>query len=192
MSIIITHGTRRSALGRITVTLLAAAAIAPAAAAAETDTSTVTVEGASVPTLTAPSFGDFPDVTLNGSRQTVSASVASWSVTDARGTGLGWDVRVSATVPTTVDESESLATATMALTAPAASAADPQNASAAPALAGGNIIGSGVLVADADAAEGMGVWNLAQGADDLDLSVPSDAKAGTYTSTITTTLTPGA
>lgn len=189
MSITIQHA--RSVV-RTAAAITAMVAFAPNAALAETDTTSVVVEGAAVPVLTAPSFGNFPDVTLNGARQSVDASVANWSVTDARGTGGGWDVRVAATVPSTAGETpDTLSTATMTIDASTPSAADAQNGSAAPAVAGGNIIGSGILVADADAGEGMGVWNLAQGADHLTLDVPSDAEAGTYTSTITTTLTPG-
>lgn len=183
---------RARSVVRTTAAITALVAFAPNAALADTDTTSVVVEGAAVPVLTAPSFGNFPDVTLNGARQSVDASVANWSVTDARGTGGGWDVRVAATVPSTADETpKTLGTATMSIDASTASAADVQNGSGAPAAGSGNIIGSGVVVADADAGEGMGVWNFAQGADDLTLDVPSDAEAGTYTSTITTTLTPG-
>lgn len=176
---------RKTIFGVAAAALLAAAPMAHAA----TDDTSVTLE-AGTPVLTAPAFGDFGTVTLNGARQNVNASVADWSVND-RGAANGWDVHVSATVPATAG-AVTLATATMNLSAPDADAADELNASTAPSVLGGNIVGSGVTVADAADENGLGIWNLAQGATDLQLQIPSDAKAGTYTSTITTTLTAGA
>ena len=64
------------------------------------------------------------------------------------------------------------------------------NASTAPVVAGkANIIGGGgVTAANAIATTGAGVWNLVEGADKLKLTIPADAKAASYTTTITTAL----
>lgn len=178
--------TRTTALGLVAASLLAAAPVAHGA----DDNTSITLQ-AGTPVLTAPTFGDFGTITLDGTRRSVNASVSTWSVND-RGAANGWDVHVSATVPSTGGGTPvTLATAAMNLTAPTAAPADGLNASTAPTVAGGNIVGSGVTVADAADGQGLGIWNLTQGASDLLLQIPSDAAAGTYTSTITTTLTPG-
>lgn len=78
--------------------------------------------------------------------------------------------------------------AALALTAPTAGTQG-TNASTAPVVAGSaDIIGGGINAADAAAGTGAGVWDLAQGADQLKLTIPADAKAASYTTTITTTL----
>ncbi|HEX5922721.1 MAG TPA: WxL domain-containing protein [Baekduia sp.] len=79
--------------------------------------------------------------------------------------------------------------AALALTAPTAGTQG-TNASTAPVVAGkANIIGGGgINAANAAAGTGAGVWNLAQGADQLTLTIPADATAASYTTTITTTL----
>ena len=158
---------------------------------AATDTTSVAVTGGST-TLSAPAFGDFPGVTLNGSAQTRTASVGSWSVNDASGTGDGWEVSVSASaLETSGGTPVTMSGATLTLTAPTVAATDSSNTATAPDVAGGDILAGTVKVADADAGEGLGAWSFAQGASHLSLGVPADARAGTYTSTITTTLSTG-
>jgi hypothetical protein len=65
---------------------------------------------------------------------------------------------------------------------------DVANDSGDPVTAGGDISTGARKVADAAAADGMGDWNLAQGADNLTLDTPASAREGSYTSTITTTI----
>jgi hypothetical protein len=169
---------------------LTASALAPMAADAATDDSSVVVTGAGAVALSAaPAFGDFPGATLTGSNQDVSASVSGWQVTDATGAAPGWSVNVSADVPHNGGSTIVMTGAALALTAPAASTSG-TNASTAPTVAGkANIIGGGgVNAANAAAGTGAGTWNLAQGADQLKLTIPADAKAASYTTTITTTL----
>lgn len=174
---------RAAAVAGIFVALPAGSALAA------TDTSGVTVTGASN-TLTAPTFGDFAGATLDGTRQSLSTSVASWNVSDNRGTGAGWSVTVSASQPQTADATPVVmpSSATLTLTAPDVSATDTQNGSTAPTVVGGNLLGGTISLATAGADAGMGSWDFAQAATDLAIVVPSETKAGAYTSTVTTTL----
>jgi hypothetical protein len=183
------------ALRAILVAGVATLAFPAASMAADT---TVAVDGTTEPTLSTPTFGLFADVVLDGTRKPTTASISDWSVVDARGTGAGWNVNMVATVPTDggalpdASDDKTLATATIV---PAASATitnpDPLNASAAPTSASPNIRATnGATVMTAGTNAGMGTWNFTQGANDLTLTVPSDARKGTYTVAITTTFGP--
>ena len=176
---------------RVALGLGVAAALVPAGfAQAATDDSSVIVTGAGAVELsTAPLFGNFPGATLTGSNQDVLTSVSGWQVTDATGAAPGWSVNIMADVPHNGGSTVVMTGAALALTAPVASTAG-TTASTAPVVAGkANIIGGGgINAANAAAGTGAGVWNLAQGADQLKLTIPADAKAASYTTTITTTL----
>jgi hypothetical protein len=180
----------RPGVRRALLTAGVLAALAPAGVAhADTDV-TVTGSGAAA-TITSPSFGaSFTGVTLDGTRKTTSTSVGDWSVTDARGTGQGWQVKVSATTPSTGGGTpHTMPNATLVLGAPTAAADDAlMDPSGAPATAGGDILAGAVTVADAESGEGMGKWDFTQGASDLTLTVPPDVYAGTYTTTLTVDL----
>ena len=178
---------RKRALALSAIALLATAGSAQAA----TDTTSVAVTGAPA-SLSAPTFGDFSGVTLNGSAQTQTASVSNWSVNDSSGTGAGWEVSMSASALQTADATPvTMSGATLTLAAPTVAATDASNASTAPTVLGGNLAGSTVKVADANSGTGLGSWDFTQAAGHLTLGVPANAKAGTYTSTITTTLSTG-
>ena len=80
--------------------------------------------------------------------------------------------------------------ATLTIAAPTPARIDGTNATA-PAVLGGDIRAASIKVADAAPGTGLKAWRLAQGATDLTLGIPADARAGSYTSTITTTFSPG-
>ena len=161
-----------------------------ATAQAATDDTSVALTGGSI-VLTPPTFGDFPGATLDGSAGSQAATASDWSVNDSRGSGLGWEVSMSASSLSTGGGTPIIMTgAVLTIAEPDATPVDETNASTAPTTLGGDI-STGVKVADANANEGLGDWDLAQGATDLSLATPANARAGTYTSTITTTLTPG-
>lgn len=168
-----------------------AAAFVPAGLAqAATDDSAVTVTGtAGVALTTSPLFGDFPGITLTGDNQTVTTSVTNWMVTDATGTAPGWSANIIADLPHNAASTTVMTGAALELTVPTATTAG-TNASTAPVLAGkANIIaGGGINAANAAAGTGAGEWTLTQGAAHLGLTIPADAKAESYTMTITTTL----
>jgi hypothetical protein len=139
----------------------------------------------------APIFGDFPATTLDGSARAIHAAVSDWTVNDPRSSALGWEVTMSASPLVTAEATpRTLTGATLTIAAPTPARIDGTNATA-PAVLGGNIRGGSVKIADAAPSTGLQAWRLAQGADDLELGIPADARAGSYTSTITTTLSPG-
>ena len=181
----------RGRAGRAVLSLGIAAAFVPAGLAhAQTDDSTVVVTGAGAVALTAsPTFGNFPGVTLNGANQTVTTAVTNWVVTDATGAAPGWSANIVADLPHNGGSTIVMTGAALELLASTAST-EGTNASTAPVVAGkANIIGGGgVNAANAAAGTGSGTWTLAQGAAHLKLTVPADAKAASYTTTVTTTL----
>ena len=162
-------------------------------AAVTLDNDTVTVrhcEGD--PTLTlGPDFGDF-SATLNGSAQNTHAEISDWNVSDPGAGALGWEVTMSASPLVTGGlEPTTMTDATLTVAAPTATPAEATNSSTAPAVFGGDILAGTVKVADAAPRTGLRAWQLEQGTTDLTLGIPADARAGSYTSTITTTLSPG-
>jgi hypothetical protein len=159
-------------------------------AQAATDDTSVTLTGGTI-ALAPPTFGDFPGAILDGSADSQSASVSGWGVNDPRGTRLGWQVSMAASPLSTGGGTPIIMTgAVVTVAEPVATPVDPTNESTAPTTLGGDI-SAGVNVATAAVDAGLGDWALAQGATDLSLATPANARAGTYTSTITTTLTPG-
>lgn len=172
--------------------LAAVAALgATGVAQAETDTTSVQVS-AGTATMTAPTFSDFTPTTLNGSARNKTTAVTNWSVNDARGSGAGWEVTMAASALSTGGATPTtMSGATLTLSAPIVSATDVTNTSTPPTVAGGDLLAGTLNVADANANQGLGAWTLTQDADDLALRIPADARTGSYTSTITTTFTPG-
>jgi len=172
--------------------------LTPAAQAALDDTSISLLAG----TLdyTTPFTADnFPATSLTGLPQAVHATVNPWVVTDSRGSLIaGWNMTISATQFTTGGGSPNTLPAgsmTMATTpVPSTTFGNislpPTPVAAAAALDGG----AAQKIATSAIAQGLGRWtftpvNLLGG--DLTLNVPASAAAGTYTSTITTTLATG-
>ncbi|MCW3003255.1 MAG: hypothetical protein JWQ20_2553 [Conexibacter sp.] len=179
-------------LARLAGGLVVAAALAPASLAqAATAPVTVAVTGAPAVTLSSPSFGNFDAVVLDGSAQNTTSTVGNWSVNDATGTDAGWSINVAADTPHNADSTVTMAGAAMVLTVPTVAATDVSNTATAPAVAGGDILGAGgVNAANAIAGRGQGEWSLTQPADSLTLTVPANARADSYTSTLTTTVNP--
>src|SRR3954453_11447885 len=69
---------------------LASATVASAA----TDTTQFAVTAGSLVFNTNPDVPNFSTVTLNGSAQTINATMNAWEAEDATGTGSGWNVNV--------------------------------------------------------------------------------------------------
>lgn len=166
---------------------IAVALGATGVAQAATDEAEVVVSGGAA-TMSEPDFANFPSVTLNGQQQSVTTSLdgnSSWRVNDARGTGAGWNVAVEASVPETAGNVV-MTGAVISVASPVAAKVDGDNASAAPTTATGAITSGGVTAFTAASNQGLGRWDLDA---DLTLQVPAAAKAGTYSSTVTTTYT---
>src|SRR4051812_21999283 len=66
----------------------------PAAAATSTDTTQFAVTAGTLAFGTAPDVPNLPALTLTGQSQTLNAQMASFSMSDATGSGSGWNVSV--------------------------------------------------------------------------------------------------
>jgi WxL domain surface cell wall-binding len=72
----------------------AAAMLIPASAQAVDDTTQFAVTAGALAFGTAPDAPNLPALTLNGQAQTLNAQMANFSVSDATGSGAGWNVTV--------------------------------------------------------------------------------------------------
>lgn len=179
----------------------AALAVAPAAASAATDTTSVTLAAGQLTFATSFTAGDFPTTTLNGLVQTVNAATNAWSVNDATGSALGWNVKIRAsqfstggTTPKTLPEGSMsyVGVSTGDITAGAGQALTLAPVPVAAAAAIDSASGTNdQMIAKALVGTGQGQWSFGAKASGLTLVIPPTAEAGTYTSTITTTLTSG-
>jgi hypothetical protein len=68
---------------------------APALAATSTDTTQFSVTAGTLSFTTSPDAPNLPALTLNGQAQTLNAQMGNFGVSDATGTGSGWNVTVS-------------------------------------------------------------------------------------------------
>ena len=180
-------------------TVFAALAVgAPASAVAATDTTSVTLGPGTLSFSAAPTADDFPGVTLTGATQTITTNFNDWRVNDARGNGAGWNVTIDAS-QFSDGGSNTLPTSSLTLKPPVVTKVDLLNVALPPLPQGVPpwTIDSGtpVKIESALAGTGQGEWNFDQqnlaASKDLSLTVPADAAAGTYTSTITSTLSTG-
>lgn len=143
---------------------------------------------------TAPAITPF-SATLTGITRTVHAAVGAWTIGDARGTGTGYSVTVSATAPT-VDGSASAAGTGAALVltprAPVAVAGNPAEAGTA-AVQPQTLGATAATIVNAPAGTGRGRWDVpadSASAKSLAIVIPADAAAGAFSSTLTFTTAP--
>lgn len=182
--------TRWFALAGVTVACL----VVPAGALASGGSTSVSLSAGSLAWSTTPSASDFPSTGLTGAQQTIHANLASWGVDDATGSGAGWHVTFQASQFT--GTGITLPASSLVLTAPAV-APNGVNAAGPPVLQGATFTldgGSAVPVVHALAGTGQGGWSMTQAnsaGGDLALTIPANAAAGTYTSTLTFTLATG-
>lgn len=191
--------TKGSALLVMAVT----AAIMATATIAHADDSNVTITGDSL-ALGAISTSDFGGITLNGAAQSTTATMSGFSVTDPRGTGLGWNITISASSfkeyaggeyvasGKTLGASRfSMATATAAKVDATSSDVPTMTAGTYTLDADANSDGTSeaVKIASAGTDAGMGSYTVTPG--QLSLSVPANVYAKTYRSDVTVTLSTG-
>ena len=163
----------------IIIGFAAVALVASSAALAGTLTATASVTGATGISMGLPSDPSISD-TLNGTDQTVSWS-AALGVVDARGTGAGWNLTMSATsfsdgsghtlAPGTVSGVSAACHAGSACTAATNSITYPITLS-----------GTAAKFFNAATGTGMGKVDVTPS---VDVAIPGNAYAGTYTSTVT-------
>ena len=170
-------------------------ALAGPAQAAVDDTSVTIIGGALVYTtqLTA---GDFPSVTLDGSAKVVTTNVNPYVVTDSRGGASGWNLTVQASQFST--GSNTLPQGSLLMTVPPLPTKEllanplglpPTVQPTLSAIDGGSA--QKIVSAAALPLVGGGAWTFTPLPNALALSVPAVVTPGTYTSTITTTLSTG-
>jgi hypothetical protein len=171
----------------LVLTALTAAALTSAAAAlAGTLTATATVAGTAGVSLTLPSGPSFTS-TLDGTDQTVSYSPLL-GVVDARGGGAGWNLQISATAFSD-GSGHSLAAGQVSSVASACTAG---SSCTAPTSSGITypltISGTAGKFFNAALNTGLGKVNVTP---TIDIVLPGNAFAGTYTSTVTLAATTG-
>lgn len=153
--------------------------------------------------ITALAIGDFTGVPLDGATQMTTAAVTAMELTDSRGLGFGWNVSLKATAFTLDTISLGLAAAGAVGTLPLSSLdlglvsiAVSENGAGSTAttnitIAQGKIdTVAGINILSAPLNEGMGTYTVSMAPMTLTL-YPASTYAGTYTSTVTLTLSTG-
>jgi hypothetical protein len=166
----------------------ASVALATAAAAfAGNVTATATVNGAGSLGLSHASSVTLPTTTLDGTDKTATYSVAL-NVDDARGSGAGWNLSITST---TFNDGtgQTLSTGASSLSAVSSSCraggscTNPTNSVSYPlSVPAGASAPAAVKFFNAAASSGLGRFTITPS---IDVSIPGNAYAGTYTSTVT-------
>ncbi len=141
-------------------------------------------------TVTAPNAFSFGSFGLTGERIVKTATLTDLVVNDARGSGLGWNLKVSASA--LANGLKELSPGSLELTA----------APSISTVAGGDLLGvtaaagildnGGFIIANATADKGMGKFTFTFGENSLKLTMnPKETYAGTYTTTVTWDLLSG-
>ena len=189
------HGKGRLVAVAFAMSAVGIAALVPAAQAAG-DPTNVTVTAAEI-SLGAISVSDFGAVTLDGTANTTSATMAAFSVNDARGSGAGWNVTIAATEfaewdgSAYVDGGKTLGTSRTSLGNATVAKIDETSSNVPTMTAGVYTLdaGAAVEIASAGEGEGMGTYTITPGA--VSLTVDADAYARNYRSDVTVSLTSG-
>ena len=169
------------------VVVLATAAVA----AANNITTTATVTGAGSVSLAAATTASFSD-TLDGTDQTVTYQIPL-TVIDARGTGGGWNLTVTSTqftggTHTLATSASSMTTVTSACNA-GSTCTNPTNAVALPiAVPAGVTAPAAVKFFNSAANTGMGSFTVTP---TISVTIPGNAYAGSYASTVTVAVAAG-
>lgn len=163
----------------IIIGIAVVALAASTAAFAGTLTATATVTGTAGISLTLPANPSLSD-TLNGTDQTVSYAPLL-GVVDARGTGAGWNLTISATTFSD-GAGHTLAPGTVASVSAACHAGSTCTAATNSVTYPITIGGTASKFFNAAANTGLGQVDVTP---TIDVAVPGNAYAGTYTSTVT-------
>jgi hypothetical protein len=180
----------------ICAVLGALAVAAPAHAAA--DPTSVTISAGTLQYTTPLTASDFPSVTLSGAQRVVTTDVNPYAVTDARGGAAGWNLTIAAS-QFSDGASNTLPTGSLLMAVPPPPTTNTlQNPLALPptvqptlSAIDGAAAAQKIASAAALPLAGAGMWTFAPLTGALTLSVPAAVTPGTYTSTITTTLSTG-
>jgi hypothetical protein len=157
---------------------------------------TVTVPQCDLLTNTAPTIAPF-SAKLTGVDQMVSTTVGAWSVTDSTDTNAGYSVTAAASAPTVNGSTSAAGTGgSITLTPATATAASGNTATTGPVAAPPQTLTSTpVTIENAPAGTGQGEWDFPADSgttESLAITIPGDASAGAYNSTLTFTTAPPA
>jgi hypothetical protein len=163
----------------ITLGVAAVALVAATAALGSTLTATASVTGAAGMSMSLPSNPSLSD-TLDGTDQTVSWS-AILGVVDARGSGAGWNLTMSAT-NFSDGSGHTLAPGTVTGVTAACQGGNTCTAATNAISYPLTLSGTAAKFFNSAANSGMGKVNVTPS---VDVAIPGNAYAGTYTSTVT-------
>jgi hypothetical protein len=143
-----------------------------------------------------PTVGNFSPVTLNGSDQLTSASIAPFAITDDSGALAGWHVTLlvpnfqNGTGPDcAVGATGSIAGANLSMGAPVVSAADAQTSMTGVTATAFRDFTTARTIVAAAVGDGAGTYDVAPSM--LQLIVPADVASGAYCSQATIAITSG-
>ena len=183
----------RSTKTRLAASMVVLGALVAVSSSAVAATSTDAVVTAGTLAATTPTTANFTGIALNGTAQTTTAAVGTFSVNDATGTGAGWKVTAQGTQfaahngTAYVTGGKTLAVGSLKLSVPTVTANG--TTSAPPTVAAGPYtIDSTTAVSIASAALNTGMGKYDFGATTMTLSVPASAYAATYRSDVTITV----
>jgi hypothetical protein len=151
-------------------------------------TSSVILTGGTL-SISAPVVGNFTTVVLDGTAKTTPATMGAFTVYDARGTGAGWNVTVQASQFTT--GTKTLAYGSLSMPNQTVTKIDSTSNTAPTVVAGSYLIDSASALKISSAAVDTGMGSYSYSGGNLTLSIPANAYAGTYTSTVTVSVVTG-
>ena len=156
--------------------LLAAIVAAPAQADLTVNAGTLDFDPAG-----APAIGNFTAVTLDGTPQLTSLTVAPFTIIDSTGSADGWNVLL--TIPDLVNAAkgnDTIAASNVSMSAPVVTAAAGASMTGVVAHASAGGFAAGEKIVTATVAHGEGTYLVSPRI--LKLTVPDTALVGTYTS----------
>ena len=176
-----TLATRKTLYGMVTAVALSAMLVVPAMAQ---DTTTAVVTAGTLSITAAVPVDNFVGRNITGAAQTTTATMDPYTVSDLRGSGAGWHVTAVASQFTTAGGAlavGSLLSSAWTVESLATNSPDPTGMTAQVLDNGAKTIATAALEA------GMGRYNFSNNL--FTLSLPADVKAGTYSSTVTVSVT---
>jgi len=135
----------------------------------------------------APTIGDFSAVTLDGTPQLTSLTVAPFTIIDSSGSAAGWNVLL--TVPNLVNGGDTILASNVSMSAPIVTPAAGADMTGVVAHASAGGFAAGEKIVTATAAHGEGTYLVSPRI--LKLTVPDTALIGTYTTAGTVAVVSG-
>ncbi len=125
----------------------------------------------------APAIGDFSPVTLNGTAQLASLAIAPFTINDATASGAGWHVTLS--IDDLVNGGATISASGMTMGAPVVTPVGLADITGVAGHAATGSLGAGEKIVTADIGAGVGSYMVSP--QPVQVEVPANALAGTYT-----------